>query len=90
MLDMPANCKIIALPDDHPRLKIGPQDMLKYSDADLLDAVKQYELWRESNEFRLHYTVCREIAGSEDAHSLFEAYDVISREIARRLFFKKT
>lgn len=86
---MPSNGKIIALSPDHPRMKYGIREFLKYSDDDLLEAVREYERWQENREFRLQYTVCAELAGSEETDSLFEVYDAVCREIARRKYYTK-
>lgn len=91
MTDLPMNGKLLVLSQEHhPRLKYGIKSFVKYSDEELFAAVKEYELWQETSEFRLHYTICTEIAGSEEEFALFEAYDALCREIARRNYYGRS
>lgn len=86
---MPANGKLVILPPTHPRMKYESSALSKYSDVDLMDVVKQHELWRDTGEFRLQYTICRDLAGSEIVQDLFEACDAVCREVARRAYLKR-
>lgn len=90
MQDMPANGKFIVLPDSDPQVKFDSKNLSKYSDSEIISAVKAYELWKQNGEFRLQYTVCAEIAGSEKETDLFNAYNALCREIAKRSYLNRS